>query len=115
MKPLSASLPHPVKVSVIVPCRNEARNVAAFLDSLLQQNVADMDVEFLIADGMSNDGTRAILAEYARRTPQMRVIDNPGRIVSTGLNAAIRAAAGEIILRMDAHTEFAPDYIEKCV
>lgn len=45
----------------------------------------------------------------------LRVIDNPGRIVSTGLNAAIRAARGDIIVRLDAHTEYAPDYILRCV
>jgi hypothetical protein len=43
------------------------------------------------------------------------MIDNPGRIVSTGLNAAIGAATGEIIIRMDAHTVYAGDYIRECV
>jgi len=47
--------------------------------------------------------------------PAVRVIDNPGKIVSTGMNAAIRAARGDIIIRMDAHTEYAPDYIRRCV
>jgi hypothetical protein len=43
------------------------------------------------------------------------LIDNPGRVVSTGLNAAIRAARGDVIVRMDVHTEYAPDYIRSCV
>jgi succinoglycan biosynthesis protein ExoA len=103
------------KVSVIVPCRNEARHLVMFLDSLLEQNVEGLEVEFLVADGMSDDGTRDILAEYAKRTGRIRMIDNLGRIVSTGLNSATQSATGEIILRMDAHTEFAPDYIQTCV
>jgi len=103
------------RVSAIVACRNEARCLRAFLDSMLQQETQGVDVEFLIADGMSDDGTREILAEYAARDSRLRVIDNPGRIVSTGLNAAIRAARGDIVLRMDAHTEFAPNYIQECV
>jgi cellulose synthase/poly-beta-1,6-N-acetylglucosamine synthase-like glycosyltransferase len=45
----------------------------------------------------------------------LRVIDNPGRLASCGLNAAIRAARGNIIIRMDAHTEYAPDYVQQCV
>src|SRR5256885_2858336 len=49
------------------------------------------------------------------RSPILRIIDNPGRFVSNGLNAAIRAARGEIIIRMDAHTEYAPDYVRECV
>jgi hypothetical protein len=45
----------------------------------------------------------------------MRVIDNPGRIVSTGLNLAIRSAKSDIIIRMDAHTQYSPDYVKRCV
>jgi len=51
----------------------------------------------------------------AGRFPQLRVLNNPGRIVSTGLNAAIQAARGEIIIRMDAHTTYAPDYVRQCL
>ncbi len=102
-------------VSVIIPCRNESGHVRAFLDSLMAQRTPGLDVEFIIADGCSDDGTREILAAYSAAHPQVRVIDNPGRIVSTGLNAAIRASSGEIVIRMDAHTEFHPDYIATCV
>lgn len=103
------------RVSVIIPCRNEARHLRPFLDSLARQETAGMDVEYLIADGMSDDGTRDILAEYAAQSPRWRCIDNPGRIVSTGLNAAIRQAKGEVIVRMDAHTEFDPSYLSNCL
>jgi GT2 family glycosyltransferase len=64
---------------------------------------------------MSNDGTREVLERLTRENPQVRVIDNPGRIVSKGLNRAIKIAAGRIIIRMDAHTEYAPDYVQQCV
>ena len=59
---------------------------------------------------MSDDSTREVLRGF-----DVRVIDNPGRIVSTGLNAAIDASTGDIIVRMDAHTTYAPDYIRECV
>jgi GT2 family glycosyltransferase len=64
---------------------------------------------------MSEDGSRDILKRLADEDSRIRVIDNPGRIVSTGLNTAIRAARGQIIARMDAHTEYAPDYICQCL
>src|SRR3989442_820377 len=102
-------------VSVIVPCYNEAKHIRSFLDSLLAQEITGMDLEILIADGMSNDGTREALEEYRKRHPQIQILDNPGKIVSTGLNATLRAARGDIILRMDVHTEYAPDYIRRCV
>ena len=104
-----------ISVTVIVPCRNEIRHIRAFLESAMRQNLAGIDLEILVADGMSADGTREILEEYERICPALRVIDNPREIVSTGLNAAIRQARGEIIVRMDAHTEYAPDYIRACV
>ena len=72
-------------------------------------------MELLIADGMSDDGTREMLRKAECQDPRVRLIDNPGRIASTGLNAAIQAANGSIIVRMDAHSEYAPDYVRRCV
>ncbi len=68
-----------------------------------------------MAEGMSADGTRDILAGVQAQDARVRMIDNPAGIVSTGLNAAIRAARGEVVIRMDAHTEYAPDYVRQCV
>lgn len=103
-------------ISVIVPCRNEKRHIREFLDSLLAQEIdPGCDVEILVADGMSDDGTRDILREVAAVHPNVRIADNPGRIVSTGLNAAIEASSGDLIIRMDAHTVYAPDYIRECI
>jgi succinoglycan biosynthesis protein ExoA len=104
-----------VKLTVIVACRNEIRHIREFLDSLLAQDLAGISWEGIIADGLSDDGTREFLEECSARHPELRVIPNQGRIVSTGLNAAIRAARGEIIIRMDAHTSYAPNYCRVCV
>jgi glycosyltransferase involved in cell wall biosynthesis len=102
-------------VSVVVPCRNERAHIAEFLENLLQLERDGLECEFLIADGESNDGTREILDDYARKVPEIRVIPNPGRIVSTGLNAAVRMARGDVIVRMDVHTTYAKDYLLACV
>ena len=104
-----------VHVSVVVACRNEIKHIHRFLDSVFAQDVAGIHVEVLVADGLSEDGTRVVLEQFQRVMPVLRVIDNPGRIASTGLNRAIREATGEIIIRMDAHTEYAPDYIRRCL
>jgi len=86
------------------------------LDSLLAQELdPDWKLEILVADGLSDDGTRDVLKQYSERARNVRMIDNPGRIVSTGLNAAIAAASGDIIIRMDGHTIYAPDYVRECV
>jgi succinoglycan biosynthesis protein ExoA len=104
-----------VMVSIVVACRNEIRHIGPFLESLVAQDLDGIAWEALIADGMSDDGTREVLREFSERHPQVRMIDNPGRVVSPGLNAAIRAARGEIIVRMDAHTCYATDYTRRCL
>jgi len=104
------------KISVLVPCRNERGSIRKFLDSLQIQDIEpDWQLEILVADGLSDDGTREALRQFSEGTRTVRIIDNPGRIVSTGLNAAIGAATGEIIIRMDVHTTYARDYIRQCV
>lgn len=106
---------NPLLVSVIVPCRNERRHIEAFLDDLLKQERDGFSCEFIVADGMSEDGTRAVLAGYARRHAEIRMIDNPRKIVSTGLNEAIRVSRGGIVARMDVHARYAPDFLKSCV
>jgi glycosyltransferase involved in cell wall biosynthesis len=104
-----------VIVSVIVPVRNEARAIERFLNSLAKQDLDDLNWEVIAADGMSEDGTREVLANWAQKWPKLTVIDNPQWYVSPALNAAVRAARGDVIIRMDAHTEYAPDYIRQCI
>jgi len=102
-------------VSIVVPCRNERAHIEEVLQSILAQEVVPGGFEVIVADGSSNDGTREILMRMAEEDSRLSIVDNPGAIVSTGLNTAIRAARGEIIIRMDAHTNYAPDYVSQCV
>jgi glycosyltransferase involved in cell wall biosynthesis len=103
------------RVSVILPCRNEARYITACLDSILAANYPADRFEVLVVDGQSTDGTRKRVAEYAAAHPQVRLLENPARIVPTGLNLGIRAATGDIIVRMDAHVIYPPDYVPRLV
>lgn len=102
-------------ISVIIPCQNERDRIEGCVRSILRQQQPDGGLEVIVADGMSGDGTREILQQLAEKDQRVEVIDNPGRIVSTGLNAAIRVAQGQIIVRVDVHTEYADDYVRQCV
>jgi succinoglycan biosynthesis protein ExoA len=103
-------------VSVIVPCRNERNHILAFCDAVAQQKLPEgVELEVWIADGMSDDGTRELLTERAAVDTRLHVVDNPGRIVSTGLNSCLRHARGDVIVRMDVHTVYAPDYVAECI
>ena len=102
-------------ISVIIPCRNEAPSIGRCLDSVLASDYPPERLEVIVADGMSQDGTRKQVDRYAARDRRVRRIDNPARTTPHGLNRAIAAAQGELILRLDAHARIAPDYIAQAV
>ncbi len=107
----------PPTVSIIVPCYNERATIRFLLDAIYAQTFPRAGMEVIIADGLSRDGTREEIAAFRREHPDLalRVVDNPARIIPAGLNRAIQAARGEIILRLDAHSGPHPDYVARCV
>src|ERR1041384_4998525 len=105
------------KVSVIVPCYNEQSTIRYLLDALREQTYPRTDMEVIIADGLSTDGTREAIAAFQRDFPELlvRIVDNTRRSIPSALNRAIEASCGEIILRLDGHSKPYPDYISNCV
>lgn len=104
-------------VSVIMPIRNEADFIARSLGAVLNQKYPHECMEVLIADGMSDDGTRDRVRQTAAKYPDIavKVLDNPRRIVPTGFNIALSHARGDVIVRVDGHTIVEPDYVVECV
>ncbi len=106
----------PGRVSVIVPCRNERRYLEAFCVAVLGQRLpAGRSLQLLVADGASDDGSAELLQRLAAADPRIECLPNPRRIVSSGLNAALARASGEVVVRMDVHTDYAADYIAACL
>ena len=102
-------------VSLVVICRNESKWTERCLDSVVKNDYPADRVEILIVDGNSDDGTQEILRMYASRCSRIRVLENEGRFIPVGLNIGIRAARGEIIMKVDAHSEYPANYISECV
>ena len=102
-------------LSVICPIYNEEKYIGQFLDSILQQDYPKDDLEILLVDGMSKDRTREIVASYASIFPFIRLIDNPEKIVPYAMNKGIDASKGEVIIRLDAHASYQPDYFSVLV
>ena len=104
-------------VSIIVPCYNEQDTIRKLLEAIYAQAFPRPDLEVVIADGMSSDGTRTQIAAFSDSHPdlQIAVADNPSRNIPSSLNCALKEAQGEIIVRLDAHSMPYPDYVERCV
>jgi succinoglycan biosynthesis protein ExoA len=104
-------------VSIIVPCFNEQTTICKLLEAIYAQTFPRLDLEVVIADGMSTDSTRSQIALFADSHPDLHiaVVDNLKRIIPAGLNCALKEAQGEIIVRLDAHSMPRPDYVLRCV
>ena len=103
-------------VSVIVPCRNERDAIEAFCADALGQSLPEgWQLQLIVADGGSDDGTLERLQAMAQVEPRLTLVDNPQRIVSAGLNRALAVAGGAVIVRMDVHTRYAADYVAQCL
>ena len=100
-----------MKVSIILPVRNEVGYIKKSLKSILNQKNIGKEFEILICDGMSTDGTREIIKEYAQNINEIHIIDNPEKIVSTGFNRALSKSKGRIIIRVDGHAKIASNFI----
>lgn len=103
-------------VSVVVPCFNEERFIAATLEGLARQYEPGR-FEIVVVDGRSTDRTREVVTEFAARRPEVsvRLVDNSARDIPAALNLGIGAARGEVIARMDAHSVPSANYVRRCV
>src|SRR4030043_1102252 len=106
-----------INISIIVPCYNEEARIHQLLDSIYNQSYPQDEIEVVIADGLSTDGTRKVIGDFQSSHPKLtvRIIDNPHRAIPSGLNRAIEVAQGRYLIRMDAHSIPDRDYIQNSV
>lgn len=97
-----------------MPVLDEAANLADAVAAVLRQEYAG-DLEVVLALGPSSDGTDAVAARLADGDSRVRSVPNPSGRTPDGLNAAIAAASGEVIVRVDAHSELPAGYIARAV
>ncbi|NLN69320.1 MAG: glycosyltransferase family 2 protein [Chloroflexi bacterium] len=105
------------ETSIIVPCYNERATINLLLDALYEQTYPRADMEVVIADGGSTDGTREVIHAWGQSHPDLviKVVDNHARIIPAALNTAIKASVGNIIVRLDAHSRPDRHYVERSV
>ena len=106
-----------IEISIIVPCFNEEKTIPLLLHAILDQNFAPEKMEVIIADAMSTDNTRLKIQEFETRNPRLsiRIVDNIKRTIPAAINLAAYSAQGEYLLRLDAHSVPAGDYIQNSI
>lgn len=105
-----------IEVSVVMPIYNESQYIRNCVDSLLMQDFEFEKMEWIFVDGNSTDNTKEILSEYIEKYPKLiKILDNPNKTVPYAMNIGIKEAVGKYIIRLDAHSDYANDYITKCV
>ena len=102
-------------VSVIIAIRDEEKFIAQCLQSVVDQDYPQDQMEVLVVDGRSEDRSREIVAEFSSKYPMIRLLDNSRISAPAGLNLGIRQARGEVIVRVDGHCSLEPDYVSQCV
>lgn len=98
-------------VSVVMPMYNEAAYIESTVASLKLQDYPAELTEWVFVDGSSSDETVALVQKSVAGRVNVKILSNPARDIPAAMNIGIRGAVGEYIVRMDAHTEYAPDYI----
>jgi glycosyltransferase involved in cell wall biosynthesis len=105
------------KVSIIIPCYNESKSILDVLDAVCKQDFPHQQLEVIVADGGSTDGTLSQLDGFARSHQELnlRIVENTRRIIPAALNKAIEASNGDFIIRLDAHSAPDREYIRRCL
>jgi succinoglycan biosynthesis protein ExoA len=104
-------------ISIIVPCYNEEATIGSLIEAILNQTFPIQETEVIISDGLSTDSTREVISSFQQAHPELSltIVDNTLSKIPSGLNRALETSAGEYVIRFDAHSIPAPDYIEKCM
>jgi succinoglycan biosynthesis protein ExoA len=102
-------------VSIVMPTFNEARFIEQTLKSLQGQQTPGFELEILVVDGKSQDGTPERVRAMAAQDPRIKLLSNPARHTPAALNIGLRAAAGEYVCIMGAHAAYQPDYVLVCL
>lgn len=103
-------------VSVVMPVYNEEKYIEKCIDSLLMQDYPIEKMEWIFVDGCSKDRTVELLEQYRERYPDLiKIYNNPNKIVPYAMNIGIAACSGKYVVRLDAHADYATDYISKCI
>ncbi|NDV58989.1 glycosyltransferase family 2 protein [Bacteroides sp. 519] len=102
-------------ISIICPTLNEEKYIRTCIESILQQDFPQSEMEVIFVDGNSEDNTRQIISEYISKYPFIKIENNPDKIVPIAMNIGIKVSHGDVIIRIDAHSVYPSNYFSVLV
>jgi len=102
-------------ISIIMPIRNEADFIEGAIRSILDNDYPAGKMEILVVDGISNDGTKEIVQRLSLSDSRVKMLDNTRRIVPAAMNLGLKAAQGDLFIRIDGHAKIPADFIIKSI
>ena len=105
-----------MKVSVVIPCRNEKAHIRQCVEAIYRNTLARRnEVEVLVVDGMSNDGTRDVIRDLMEEYPSLKLVENPKQVTPVAFNLGITHSTGDFVQIIGARQLISEDYLEKAV
>lgn len=103
-----------MRIAIVIPCRNEERYIGRCLQSIVDCDYPKQQLQVWVCDGRSDDGTRAIVGEFAAKHPWIGLLDNEKRTTPLALNLGIRHSPdADAVIILGAHAEIYPDFVSK--
>lgn len=104
-----------MNVLVVIPTLNEAERIEDLLEQLVRDDGGGHRLEFVVADGGSTDGTQRLVQRVSERHPNVRLLHNPDRTQSTGINRAVQRFGHDtdVLIRCDAHAGYPPGFCSR--
>jgi glycosyltransferase involved in cell wall biosynthesis len=104
-----------MKVTIIVPARNEEEYIEKCIRSLIENASKEISLEILVVDGMSQDGTQDIVRGISAGKVAIKLIENQERTTPKALNIGIAESSGDVLFFIGAHAMIGQDYIALCL
>lgn len=104
-----------MKVTIVIPCRNEFKYIQSCIDHALKSDIGKSNLEIIVVDGKSDDGTFELLKKIENEVLEVTVIVNEKRMTPFAFNLGIKAGTGDFVVIAGARQFLAPNYISTCI
>ena len=105
-----------ISVDIAIPTFNERKSIKSCLESILSFKTSrQVLIKIYIIDGGSTDKTQEIIKKHFGHIENLTILDNPKKYPASALNKVITEGEGDYLLRLDAHSHYPADYLEKCL